>query len=122
VESTILLANNKTVNVKLLIDTGSSLGLALFSSSCEGFPSSLELSPIGRGLNGKIFGYELLVKEFMLGTMPVRNIPSHLVDIQSHPDDQFTFAGSLGAAFLREHIVIFDYPRNTFFLSVQGRG
>lgn len=117
VESKITLADNRTVKVKLLIDTGSSLGLVVFSSSCEEFPSTTEIKPVGRGLTGNIFGYELMVKELMLGNSPVRNISSHLVEVPDHPDDQFTFAGSLGGAFLREHVVIFDYPRSTFFIS-----
>jgi hypothetical protein len=120
VVSEITLANNKTIRLKLLIDTGSSLGLAVFSSSNEGFSTSRDLYPIGRGLTGNVYGYDLFVKEFFLGTMAVRNIPMHLVDVPVHPDDQFTFSGSLGAGFLREHIVIFDYPRSTFLLGNQG--
>jgi hypothetical protein len=117
VESNITLANNKTMKVKLLIDTGSSLGLALFSSTCEGFSSSSQLNPVGRGLNGTIFGYDLVVKEFLLGSLLVKGITSHLVNVPDHPDDQFTFAGSLGGGFLREHVVIFDYPRSMFFVN-----
>jgi hypothetical protein len=117
VESVIKFANGQTTTLKLLIDTGSSLGLAVFSSDCYAFPASRERMPIGRGLNGNIFGYDLLVKDLLLGDVNVKDIPTHLVDVPSHPDEEFTFAGSLGAAFLREHVVIFDYPRNTFFLS-----
>jgi hypothetical protein len=120
IESVITLANNQTMKLKLLIDTGSSLGLAVFASDCYAFPASTERTPIGRGLNGNIFGYELLVKELRIGDVNVSDIPTHLVDVPRHPDEQFVFAGSLGAAFLREHVVIFDYPRNTFFLSKRG--
>jgi hypothetical protein len=120
VVSEITLANNKKIKLKLLIDTGSSLGLAVFSSTSEGFTTSEDLYPIGRGLNGNVYGYDLFVKEFLLGTLPVSKIPMHLVDVPLHPDDQFTFSGSLGAGFLRQHIVVFDYPRSTFLLSKPG--
>jgi hypothetical protein len=122
VESEIIMSDNKSVKVKLLIDTGSSLGLVVFSSSCEKFPSSSELKPVGRGLNGNVFGYDLMIKQLMLGSTPVKNVRSHLVDVPDHPDDKFTFAGSLGGAFLRDHVVIFDYPRSTFFISSKNEG
>jgi hypothetical protein len=115
--SEIKLVNNKIIRLKLLIDTGSTFGLAVFSTSNEGFPTSNELLPVGRGLNGQLFGRNLFVKELLLGDLPIQDVPTHLVDVPVHPDDQFTFAGSLGAGFLRHHVVIFDYPRNMFFLS-----
>jgi hypothetical protein len=117
ITSRITLLNNRTIDLKLLIDTGSSLGLAVFSTSRDGFSSSEWLNPIGRGLTGPVLGYDLFVKEFLLGSMRVGGVPTHLVEVPAHPDEQFTFSGSLGASFLREHIVIFDYARNTFFIS-----
>jgi len=120
--SQITMMNNKTVTLKLLIDTGSSLGLTVFSANRDGFFASETLSPIGRGLTGIVHGYELFVKEFMLGDLEVKGVPTHLVDVTSHPDQQFTFSGSLGASFLRNHVVIFDYPRSSFFIGKASRG
>lgn len=117
ITSKITMQNDKTLSLKLLIDTGSSLGLAVFSTTNKGFSSSPELSAIGRGLTGSVNGYELFVKEVILGDMKVDYLPTHLVDVSRHPDNQFTFSGSLGASFLREHVVIFDYPRSSFFIS-----
>lgn len=122
ITSQITMQNNKTVTLKLLIDTGSSLGLAVFSSTRDGFSASEWLNPIGRGLTGLVHGYELFVNEFRLGTMVVGDVPTHLVDVPAHPDEQFTFSGSLGASFLREHVVIFDYARSTFFISKASAG
>ena len=120
--SQITMLNNKTVNIKLLIDTGSSLGLAVFSNNREGFFASGELTRIGQGLTGAVHGYELFVKEFLLGDLEVKGVPTHLVEVSAHPDQLFTFSGSLGASFLRNHVVIFDYPRSRFFIGDASRG
>lgn len=117
ITSQITLLNDTRLSLKLLVDTGSSLGLALFSMSTDGFSSSSKLNPIGWGLTGPVNGYDLFVREVVLGTMKVNDISTHLVDVSAHPDDQFTFCGSLGAGFLRQHVVIFDYPRNSFFIA-----
>jgi hypothetical protein len=117
ITSTIVMKDNKTLSLKLLIDTGSSLGLTVFSRTPKEYYSSARLTPIGRGLTGTVSGYNLYVKEIFLADHKIDELPTHIVDVSAHPDDQFTFSGSLGASFLREHVVIFDYPRSSFFIS-----
>jgi hypothetical protein len=116
VQSSIILANKTRVDLRLLVDTGSSLGLTLFSKDkFSGFASSVQ-RPVGIGLNGIIRGFDLYLKHLFLANLEVKHIPSYLVSVEQHPDDNFTFCGSIGAAFLKKHIVIFDYPSSRMFL------
>lgn len=116
IASTVVLNNKTTVQVKLLVDTGSSLGLALFTKEKFLEFSSHRLQSVGIGLNGPIHGYDLYCKRIMLGNLRVKQIPTHVIDIDEHPDETFSYCGSIGAAFLRKHVVIFDYPGERLLL------
>lgn len=116
VQSSIVLRDQSTVNLRLLIDTGSSLGLTLFSKDKFLNHSGEVLHPIGRGLNGIVKGFDLYLKHFFLGNLKVRTGPSYVVNVDEHPDDAFTYCGSVGAEFLKKHVVIFDYPSSRMFL------
>jgi hypothetical protein len=116
VNSSIVLPDKTTVNMRLLVDTGSSLGLTLFSKNKFNIYSSEVQKTIGIGLNGVIRGFDLYLKHFFLGDLKVRSVPSHVVNIEEHPDEKFTYCGSIGAEFLKKHIVIFDYPSSKMFL------
>lgn len=116
VNSKVVINSKTSVNVKLLVDTGSSLGLALFTKDEFLLHSSHQRLPVGIGLNGPVYGYDLYWKEFWLGDLPIRRIPAHVIDIDEHPDQSFTYCGSIGAAFLKKHTVIFDYPGERLLL------
>jgi len=116
VQSSILLKDNTTVNLRLLVDTGSSLGLTLFSKDRFGSQSSEVPRTVGIGLSGVIKGFDLYLKHFFLGSLKVKSGQSYVVNVEQHPDDKFTYCGSVGAAFLKKHIVIFDYPSSKLFL------
>ena len=116
VESSIVLNDKTKVNLRLLVDTGSSLGLTLFSKDQFGRYASDVQQPVGIGLNGIVRGFDLYLKHLFLGDLKVKSIPSYLVSVKEHPDEKFTFCGSIGAAFLKKHIVIFDYPSSKMFL------
>ena len=116
VQSSIVMKDKSTVNLRLLIDTGSSLGLTLFSKD-KFAPHTGDIQrTVGIGLNGIIKGFDLYLKHFFLGSLKVRAMPSYVVNVEAHPDEQFTYCGSVGAAFLKKHIVIFDYPSSRLFL------
>lgn len=116
VNSNIVLPDKTTVNMRLLVDTGSSLGLTLFSKNKFNAYSSDVQKTIGIGLNGVIRGFDLYFKHFFLGDLKVRSVSSHVVNVEEHPDEKFTYCGSIGAGFLKKHIVIFDYPSSKMFL------
>jgi hypothetical protein len=116
VQSTIIMSDKTRVELRLLVDTGSSLGLTLFSKDkFSGYASSVQ-RPVGIGLNGIIRGFDLYLKHLFLANLEVKSLPSYLVNVEQHPDDNFSFCGSIGAAFLKKHIVIFDYPSSRLFL------
>ena len=116
VRSSIILSDKSTVDMRLLVDTGSSLGLTVFSKNKFFLYSSDVQKTVGIGLNGVIKGFDLYLKHFFLGGLKVRSVPSHVVNVEEHPDESFTYCGSVGAAFLKKHIVIFDYPSSRLFL------
>ncbi len=116
VQTTIVLNDKSTVSLQLLIDTGSSLGLTVFSKeNFLGHSSDVE-RPVGYGLNGIIRGFDFYFKHFLLGDLKIKSVSSCLVNVDKHPDESFTYCGSLGAEFLKRHIVIFDYPSSKLFL------
>ncbi len=114
--STIQLKNKKALTLKLLVDTGSSLGLTVYARDREGFPTSFERDALGIGLAGWIYGFDLFVDYLQLNDFAVSGIESHLVHVEGHPDENFHVAGSLGAGFLKDHVVIFDYPGSRLLL------
>jgi hypothetical protein len=116
VQSSIVMGDNSTINLRLLIDTGSSLGLTVFSKE-KFMPHAGEIQrTVGFGLNGIIKGFDLYFKHFFLGNLKVKAVQSNLVNVDEHPDESFTYCGSIGAEFLKKHIVIFDYPSSKLFL------
>ena len=116
VQSSIVMKDKSTVDIRLLVDTGSSLGLTLFSKDKFSNNSGDILHPVGIGLNGIVSGFDLYLKHFFLGKLKVKSGPSYVVNVEEHPDEKFTYCGSVGAAFLKKHIVIFDYPSSKLFL------
>lgn len=116
VQSSIVMSDNSTINLRLLVDTGSSLGLTVFSKERFSMHADEVPRPVGFGLNGIIKGFDLYTQHFFLGGLKVRSLPSYVVNVDEHPDESFTYCGSVGAEFLKKHIVIFDYPSNKLFL------
>lgn len=116
VQSSIVMNDKSTINLRLLIDTGSSLGLTVFSKERFLNHSGELPHPVGFGLNGIIKGFDLYIRHFFLGDLKVKSLASCVVNVDEHPDESFTYCGSVGAEFLKKHIVIFDYPSNKLFL------
>lgn len=116
INTTVQFRNKTSMKLKLLIDTGSSLGLTVFATDKSKFYSGEYSKEIGIGLSGSIKGYDLFVKHFNLGDMQVSRVRSSLVEVVEHPDKAFSYSGSLGAAFLKEHVVVFDYPGEKLYL------
>jgi hypothetical protein len=116
VQSSIIMDDNSVINLRLLIDTGSSLGLTVFSKEKFGRHAGEVQRIVGFGLNGVIKGFDLYLKHFFLGDIKVKSLSSCVVNVDEHPDESFTYCGSIGASFLKKHIVIFDYPSSKLFL------
>jgi Aspartyl protease len=116
VNSILHLGNQKEVTLKLLVDTGSSLGLTVFTRDKSRFRTTSGSDVIGIGLAGPVRGYDLFVQGLWLNELKVDHIPTHLIHVENHPDEEFVITGSLGASFLKDHTVIFDYPGSRLLL------
>ncbi len=85
VQSSVILKDKTTVNLRLLVDTGSSLGLTLFSKDRFGSHRFEVPHTVGIGLNGAIKGFDLYLKHFFLGSLKVKSGQSYVVNVEEHP-------------------------------------
>ncbi len=107
------LSDDKSVPVKLVIDTGASHALSLEVGTKPEikFPEGAAKIVLGRGGSGEITGYAGRVKSFELGGQTFDNLPT------SFPDESLGVGGSngrngnLGSGLLRRFKVIYDYSR-----------
>ncbi len=107
------LSDDKSVPVKLVVDTGASHALSLEVGTKPEikFPEGAAKIVLGRGGSGEITGYAGRVKSFELGGQTFNNMPT------SFPDESLGVGGSngrngnLGSGLLRRFKVIYDYSR-----------
>lgn len=107
------LSGDKSVPVKLIVDTGASHALSLEVGTKPEikFPEGATKIVLGRGGSGDITGYAGRVKSFELGGQTFQNVPT------SFPDESLGVGrndgrnGNLGSGLLRRFKVIYDYSR-----------
>ncbi|MEN1785076.1 MAG: PDZ domain-containing protein [Bacteroidota bacterium] len=113
--------DNTEVPVKLLVDTGSSDALWLFSDLEQGLtvPEQSYEDFLGKGLSGDIFGRRTRLKGMRIGSFvlddakvafPYRNAFGAIKDLGDRN-------GSVGGEVLKRFTLIFDYPRQQLFLA-----
>lgn len=100
-------------NSKLLVDSGASHALTLFTSASERIdvPDNSIYSYIGVGLSGDIYGHIGRAKTFEIGRYRFKNplvtFPEEAsVQISNYENDR---SGSIGADILKRFTVVFDY-------------
>jgi CubicO group peptidase (beta-lactamase class C family)/predicted aspartyl protease len=107
-------AAEKTIPVKLVVDTGGShtLSLEVGPNSEIQLPEGLQKTVLGRGANGPITGYTGRVSALELGGQTFKDVPTIF------PDSSYGTAagsngrqGNLGSGILRRFKVIYDYSR-----------
>ncbi len=98
---------------KLLVDSGASHALTLFTSTGQNFqvPDNSIYSFIGVGLSGDIYGYIGRAKKFEIGSYrfkkPLVTFPDDAsVQLSNYENDR---SGSIGADILKRFTVVFDY-------------
>jgi hypothetical protein len=122
----LVMADNTTLSAKLLIDTGASHGLMLDTQSDERIvaPTKTVSSTIGRGLGGAISGKVGRVQSLQLGNISIPNVLANFPDANSYMDTLKSTAvfrnGSIGGEVLTRFTVVFDYPREQFFIKKNG--
>ena len=108
--------------VKLLMDTGASLALLLYthSDSLLQLPENLIRTNIGRGLGGNLEGYIGRTATLDIGRMTMNNVITSFQDVADQYLIDSTFLnnrnGILGNAILDRFRVIIDYVREDVYL------
>ncbi len=114
--------NGQKFNAKLLLDTGSSDALWLFPDNDPfiEIPDKSRYSFLGKGLNGKIFGYQSRVDSVFVCNAVLHDVSASFPNTSavkySRLQDLQGRNGSLGSEFLRRFHVVFDYPNATILL------
>jgi hypothetical protein len=109
-----------THNLNMLIDSGASNALTLFTSADENLeiPDLSIYSFIGIGLSGDIYGHIGRVRRFGLGRYkfkkPLATFPDEAsVQISNYENDR---SGSIGADVLKRFTVVFNYSAGEMLL------
>ncbi len=117
--------NEKSMEVKLLLDTGSSDAIWLFQDSKKDIqvPKKYFEDFLGRGVSGVIFGKKSKIENITLGKYNI-NLPN-----ASFPDSLYTYRinskknnrnGAIGSEILKRFNTIFDYPNNKIYIKANG--
>jgi hypothetical protein len=114
IEVTLQVSKKKKLNVKTLIDTGSSFGLLVYDTKRDKFGFYTEETKIGTGLAGTVVGYRIGVLPFQIGDEGYTAPDSNLVLTDGNKSGGTT--ASIGGGFLKNFIVLFDYPHSRFYI------
>lgn len=114
------LQNDTIVPVNLLLDTGASLTMILYSGSTPGLtiPQTALKGSIGRGLGGILEGYIGRVKKMDMGGFPLTNVVSRFQVLPDDTDSLQTVGrqGIMGGEILARFNLIFDYIQQKMYL------
>ncbi len=117
-DASVIIKNNEELNVKMLLDTGSSDAVWLFEDERIHLPEKNYDDFLGKGLAGDIYGKRTKINEIRIGNF-------HLKDAKAAFPDMLTFNtikdlgnrnGSLGGEVLKRFNIIFDYPNKKITL------
>ncbi len=114
------LQNDTIVPVNLLLDTGASLTMILYSGSTPGLtiPQTALKGSIGRGLGGILEGYIGRVKKIEMGGFPLNNVVSRFQVLPADTDSLQTIGrqGIMGGEILARFNLIFDYVHQKMYI------
>lgn len=113
IKATVVDDNNQHIEANLLVDSGASHAISLFSSSDRRLevPDNSIYTFIGVGLSGDIYGHIGRTKRFIIGDYKFKK------PLVTYPDDESVQLtdyenerrGSIGADILKRFDVVFDY-------------
>lgn len=89
----------------LMIDTGSSLGLLLKTTSIENFGRDGHTTVLGVGFNGPVRGYQTIAERVRIRGLDIRNVSTGIVSSTWHNN------ASIGMEVLKNYVVILNYCR-----------
>ena len=116
--ASVAVAGEKTVPVKLVVDTGATHALSLDVGSKEEIklPEGLTKTVLGRGGSGEVTGYAGRIKTFELGGQTFKDVPTSFPDSSAGTAGIFGRQGNLGSGVLKRFKVIYDYSRKQMIL------
>ncbi len=124
IPAAIYVDNLRDIPVKLLLDTGSSDAVWLFSDEEKGIgiPVKNYADYLGKGLNGPIYGKRTIIKKMKLADFELSNAKAAFPDKLSFSaiKDLGDRNGSVGGEILKRFNLVFNYPNNTITLRKNG--
>jgi hypothetical protein len=115
-----LLTNDTTVNTKLLMDTGASIPLLLYTATNPllRMPAKVIESNIGIGLGGIIYGYLGRIKQLKLQKHPYEEILTNFQELPPVIDTSFLHGrnGIIGNQLLERFVILIDYIHEKLYL------
>ncbi|MBL0741692.1 aspartyl protease family protein [Chryseolinea lacunae] len=114
--------DGRTLNAKLLMDSGASHGLMLepSSDSVIQVPEQTVSSLIGRGLGGEIFGKVGRIKTLSMGAYKLKDVICNFPDLNSYTDSikvgNVFRNGAIGGEVLSRFTVVFNFPKERVYL------
>ncbi len=118
----VTMSNGKTLNARLLVDSGASHGLMLepASDSIIVVPEKQVSTVIGRGIGGEITGKVGRIKQLKLGHFKLEEPIANFPDPNSYIDSLklgTTFRhGSIGGEILSRFTTVYDFSTETLYL------
>ncbi len=111
--ASVTIEGEKTIPVKLVVDTGGSHYLFLESGSNAEIkpPAGAAKTSLGRGASGEITGYTGRVKNFQIGNYSIKDAPTGFPDASGGTALLGGRDGNLGGGVLRRFKIIYDYSR-----------
>jgi hypothetical protein len=104
-DASIQLGKNADHHYDLMIDTGSSLGLLLKTTTIDEFDPG-DTQVIGIGLNGNIVGYNLVSHRLQLDGFAIDQLKAGIIESPWH-----NYA-SIGMEILKDYVVILNYCKS----------
>lgn len=117
-DARVSLKGEEDIDVKLLLDTGSSDAVWLFEDERIQLPEKYYEDYLGKGLAGDIYGKRTKVEEVKIGDFNLKDAKAAFPDMITFNTikDLGNRNGSLGGEILKRFNIVFDYPNGKISL------
>jgi hypothetical protein len=105
-QSEIVFDDEKISRCDLIIDTGSSIGLLLKTTSIDNYNFGRGQTIIGRGLNGDLYGFNIRAEKLLLNGFTISDINAGIITSKWHNH------ASIGMAILKDYVVVLNYCKS----------
>ncbi len=122
IDGQVFLKDDRSVPVKLLVDSGSSDAVWLFESDSIAIPKKHYEDFLGKGLNGSVFGKRSMVKGIQIGSFLLKDAKTAFPDMVHYESigNMGGRNGSIGGDILKRFDMVFDYQKGMVTLKKSG--